>query len=89
MISEILTTTRRIETTVGEYIIQAEATYKENDDALTSLAGGIVTTADADMPVATFDGFGPSMAIYYNTAADRTTILGAIEVFINAIQTQL
>lgn len=86
MTQTILTTTYRITRTIGDYTVTADATYNA-DGALAALAGGYITE-EADMPVATFDGFGASLSIYYNTTDNRAAILGTIEVFINAIQTQ-
>lgn len=87
MTETILTTSYRITRIIGAYTVTADATY-DAAGALAALAGGHITTADSDMPVATFDGFGASLSIYYNTTDDRAAILGTIEVFINAIQTQ-
>ncbi len=88
MTQTILTTSYRITRTIGDYAVTADATY-DADGALAALAGGYITTAEGeDMPVATFDGFGASLSIYYNTTESRAAILGTIEVFINAIQTQ-
>lgn len=87
MTETILTTSYRITRELGDYTVTADATYNAAG-ALAALAGGNITTADSDMPVATFDGFGATLSIYYNTTSDRAAILGTIEVFINAIQTQ-
>nr|DAL94964.1 MAG TPA: hypothetical protein [Caudoviricetes sp.] len=85
MTQTILTTSYRIVRTIGQYTVTADATY-DAVGALIVLAGGNVSTADCEMPVATFDGFGASLSIYYNTTTDRAAILGTIEVFTNAIQ---
>jgi len=88
MTQTILTTSYRITRTIGDYNVTADATYGANG-ALVTLAGGYITTAEgANMPIAAFDGFGASLSIYYNTTDNRAAILGTIEVFINAIQTQ-
>lgn len=87
MFETILTTSYRITRAIGNYAVTADATYNA-DGALVALAGGSITTTDNAMPVATFDGFGTSLSIYYNTTDNRAAILGTIEVFINAIQTQ-
>lgn len=87
MTQTILTTTYRVTRAIGGYTVTADATY-DTAGRLCALAGGCIAPAGQDMPAATFDGYGASLSIYYNTAADRAAILGTIEVFTNAIQTQ-
>ncbi len=87
MTETILTTSYRITRTIANYTVTADATYNAAG-ALAALAGGHITTGGQDMPVATFDGFGASLSIYYNTTENRAAILGTIEVYTNAIQTQ-